>query len=135
MNNINERDADQIERQRVKRLRCIRIWRNVLRLIAQQIEQGGQFYLEQPTSCGSWRLDDRDTDNLVNSSFFCMRHQCMDGLVHPKSGLPMKKSTRIQSNDERFVVVFRISCDGHNGVPHDWLEGGDLTFQLAFYPK
>ena len=59
----------------------------------------------------------------------------MDGLIHPKGGLPMQKSTRIQTNDERFVAEFRMSCDGHNGVPHGWLEGGDLTFQAALYPK
>ena len=61
----------------------------------------------------------------------------MDGLVHPKSGLPMQESTRIriQTNDERFIAEFRLCCDGHNGVPHDRLEGGDLTAQSAFYPK
>ena len=46
-----------------------------------------------------------------------------------------QKSTRIQNDDERFVMAFRTCCDGHNGAPHDRLEGGDLTAQSAFYPK
>ena len=58
----------------------------------------------------------------------------MDGLVHPVTQLPIKKPTRIQSNNHEFLAGFRKTCDGHNGVPHQHLEGQTLTASSAYYP-
>ena len=63
-----------------------------------------------------------------------VRDQCFDGLVHPKSGLPMRESTRIQSHDTSFLLQFRQRCVGHE-TEHVHIEGKRITYGTSFYPK
>ena len=38
-------------------------------------------------------------------------HQCMAGLIGPRSGLPMKKPTEFWASDEALVIQ-KLKCDG-----------------------
>ena len=70
-----------------------------MKLIIEPDKLGGQWYLEQPQSCGTWKFDDADTKYVLQWSMQCHRDQCVDGLTHPKTGLPMKKPPRKQTHD------------------------------------
>ena len=83
----------------------------------------------------SWRLQDSKTRHLLDPlSSYCIRDQCFDGLVHPKTGLPMQKGTRIQTNDATFATKFAQRCAGHD-YDHAPIEGGKVVSDTAFYPK
>ena len=83
----------------------------------------------------SWQLKDQKTRYLLDElSTFCIRDQCFDGLQHPKSGYPMQKGTRIQTNDTSFANQFAQRCVGHD-YDHVPIEGGNITYGTAFYPK
>ena len=58
--------------------------------LAQQ-QLGGQFYIEQPWTCGTWKLTDKLTRSVREGSTYCRRDQCVDGLTHPNNKLPMGK--------------------------------------------
>ena len=64
----------------------------------------------------------------------CIRDQCFDGLVHPKSGLPMQKGTTIQTNDLSFAREFAQRCTGHD-YAHVPISGGNIAANTAFYPN
>ena len=83
----------------------------------------------------SWQLKDQKTRYLLDElSTFCIRDQCFDGLQHPKSGYPMQKGTRIQTDDTSFANQFAQRCVGHD-YDHVPNEGGNITYGTAFYPK
>ena len=104
MQNTNQRTPEQVARLIEKRKRGFKQWRNCIRLAWVQLELGGYFYIEQPQNCMTWKLEDTLTHQLVDElSSHCIRDQCLNGLAHPKSGLPMKKGTCIQSNDASFA--------------------------------
>ena len=134
MQNANQRTPQQREELRKKRELAFRMWQSCLRLAWLQVELGGTFYIEQPQKCMSWRLQDPMTRLVMEVSLRCIRGQCFDGLTHPKSGLPMQKSTRIQTNDVSFVRHFAHRCVGHD-YDHAPIEGGRVTRDTAFYPK
>ena len=74
-----------------------------IELAWRQVELGGTFYIEQPKTCQSWQLQDRNTRYLLDElSSYAIRDQCFDGLTHPTTGLPVHKGTRIQTNDTAF---------------------------------
>ena len=82
------------------------MWQSCIELAWLQIELGGTFYIEQPKTCPSWQLEDRNTRYLLDElSSFAIRDQCFDGLTHPRTGLPMQKGTRIQTNDNSFIKM------------------------------
>ena len=115
MQNANQRTPEQVESLRKKRELAFRMWQSCIRLAWLQVELGGSFYIEQPQRCMSWRLQDSKTRYLLDQlSSYCIRDQCHDGLVHPKSGLPMQKGTRIQTNDATFATQFAQRCTGHD---------------------
>ena len=123
MQNTNQRTPEQVARLIEKRKRGFKQWSSCIRLAWVQLELGGYFYIEQPQSCMTWRLEDTSTRQLVGElSSYCIRDQCFDGLTHPKSGLPMKKGTHIQSNDSAFILHFGQRCVGH-GTEHAVVQG------------
>ncbi len=135
MQNINQRTPEQRARLYEKRKKGLIQWRNCIRLAWVQLELGGYFYIEQPQSCMTWRLKDTHTRQLLdNHSTFCIRDQCFDDLKHPKSGLPLRKSTRIQSNDDTFTSQFAQRCTEHSTV-HGRIEGGKLSYSTSFYTQ
>ena len=100
------------------------------------MELGGQFYLAQPKTSETWQLADTSTQQLIKEySEYCVRDQCFDGQVHSRTGGPMQKSTRIQSNDLEFVKEFGQSCIGHNGIPRTGDMYGTTNNNTSFYPK
>ena len=97
MQNVNQRTPEQIADLIKKRQLGFKQWRNCIRLAWVQIELGGYFYIEQPQNCTTWKFEDMNTRQLVDRlSSYCISDQCFDGLQHPKSGKPMRKSTRVQ---------------------------------------
>ena len=54
--------------------------------------------IEQPQACTTWKFNDPETRYLLQWSMQCHRDQCVGGLKHPKTGLPMKKATRVQTS-------------------------------------
>ncbi len=79
-------------------------WRSCMRLAWVQLELGGYFYIEQPQTCVTWNLKDTLTRQLLDRlSSSCIRDLCFDDLKHPRSGKPLQRSTRIQSNDPSFI--------------------------------
>ena len=94
--NINQRTPEQVENLRKKRELAFRQGQSCIRLAWLQVELGGTFYIEQPQRCVSWQLKDQRTRYLLDAlSTSCIRDQCFDGLVHPKSGYPMQKGAMI----------------------------------------
>ena len=135
MQNANLRNMQQVQDLIEKRKHGFRMWQSCIRLAKIQFELGGTFYIEQPQRCMTWRLEDPKTRELVDElSTYCIRDQCFDGLTHPKSGLPMQKSTRIQTNDIAFAQRFAQRCQGHE-YGHTPIEGGKITYLTSFYPK
>ena len=111
------------------------MWQSCIRRATLQTELGGKFYIEQPQRCMSWNLQDPTTRHLIGDlSTDCIRDQCFDGLAHPKSGLPMQKGTRIQTNDTEFARQFAQRCPGHEHG-HARIEGSSVTHDTAFYPQ
>ena len=103
MQNVNQRTPEQVKNLLQKRELGFRMWQSCIRLAWLQVELGGSFYIEQPQRCMTWRLQDKKTRYLLDQlSSYCIRDQCFDGLTHPKTGLPMQKGTRIQTNDAPF---------------------------------
>ena len=134
MQNANQRPPQQAENLRKERELAFRQWQSCIRLAWLQVELGGTFYVEQPQRCMSWQLKDQKTRYLLDElSTFCIRDQCFDGLQHPKSGYPMQKGTRIQTNDISFANQFAQRCVGHD-YDHVPIEG-NITYGTAFYPK
>ena len=135
MQNAILRNMQQVQYLIEKRKHGFRMWQSCIRLAKIQLELGGTFYIEQPQRCMSWTLEDPKTRHLIDDlSTYCIRDQCFDGLTHPKSGLPMQKSTRIQTNDTAFAQHFAQRCQGHEHG-HTRIEGGNTTYETAFYPK
>ena len=98
------------------------------------MELGGSFHIEQPLRCMSWKLQDPNTRNILDElATYCIRGQCFDDLRHPKTGYPMQKSIRIQTNDLAFAEHFAQRCVGHQ-FGHVTIEG-NVTRSTAFYPK
>ena len=86
-------------------------WRNCIRLAWVQLELGGYFYIEQPQECPAWQSQDTQTRQLLSDlSTSCIRYQCFDGSRHPRTGRPVKKSTRIQS------MMHPLHCSLISGV-------------------
>ena len=71
---------------------------------------------------------------LDHLSTYCIRDQCSDNLKHQKPGLPLKKITRIQSNDVAVTLQFGQRCVGHE-YDHARIEGGHMTYSTPFYPE
>ena len=135
MQNVNQRTPAQVASLIAKREKGFKQWRNCIRLAWAQLELGGYFYIEQPQTCMTWKLEDTLTRQLLDElSSYCIRDQCFDGLTHPKSGKPMRKSTRIQSNDSSFTLQFGQRCIGHE-CEHAHVEGGKVTYGTSFYPR
>ncbi len=135
MQNANQRTPEQVENLEEKRRLALYQWESCIRLASLQHELGGKLYIEQPQTCMTWRLEDDNTRFLVDQlSQFCIRDQCFDGLKHPKTGLPMRKSTRIQTNDASFTQQFAQRCTGHE-QGHTPIEGGKVSHSTSFYPK
>ena len=135
MQNTNQRTPEQVNNLIEKRKRGFKQWLNCIRLAWVQLELGGYFYIEQPQRCMTWRLEDMTTRQLVDElSSYCIRDQCFDGLKHPRSGKPMMKGTRIQSNDYSFTLHFGQRCVGHD-TEHATIEGGKVTSGTSFYPQ
>ena len=111
-----------------------RVWKNCMRLCLAQQQLGGQFYIEQPWTCGTWKLTDKLTKSVLENSTYCRRDQCVDGLINPENKLPMEKGTRIQSNDSYFCTQFAQRCKGHGEDYHTPIIGR-LARDTAFYPK
>ena len=122
MQNANQRNPQQIENLQQKRELAFRMWQSCIRLAKLQIELGGMVYIEQPQRCMSWSLQDQRTRQLIDElTTYCIRDQCFDALTHPKSGLPMQKGTRIQTNDRAFAQQFAQRCQGHeHGHTRHW---------------
>ena len=135
LQNANQRTEEQVKNLQRKRKEGLKQWHSCMRLAWVQLELGGYFYIEQPQTCSTWQINDTLTNFIVwESSSYCIRDQCFDGLAHPKSGNPMKKSTRIQTNDESFSLNFGQRCVGHE-IEHARIEGGRLARSTSFYPK
>ena len=91
------------------------MWQNCNQLALVQLELGGYFYNEQPQNSLTWKSQDTSSRQLLDDlSTPCIRGQCFDNLKHPKSGRPVSKSSRIQSNDAAFVLQFGQWCIGHS---------------------
>ena len=135
MQNINQKTPEQVEALKEKRKLGLKQWRNCIRLAWVQLELGGYFYIEQPQTCMTWKIEEPLIRQLVDGlSRHCIRDQCFDGLRHPRSGRPMRKSTRIQSNDSSFTLSFCQRCIGHE-TEHAHIEGGKISYSTSFYPK
>ena len=127
--------SEQVEDLTKKREHAFRLWQSCIRLAWRQVELGGTFYIEQPHTCMCWRLQGNKTRYLLDPlSTYCIRDQCFDGLTHPKSGLPAKKATMIQTNDSPFATQFAQRCIGHD-YDHAPIEGSQVIANAAFYPK
>ena len=132
--NANQQTPNQKKELENKRKLAYRMWQSCIRLAWLQVELGGKFYIEQPERCMTWRRSDMNTQHLLDElSTKCIRDQCV-GLVHPKSGLPMQKGTRIQTNDLSFAREFAQRCTGHD-YAHVPISGGNIAANTAFYPK
>ena len=60
-----------------------------IRLAWVLLELGGYFYIEQPQTCMTWKLEDIYTRELLDGlSSYCVRDQCFDALVHPNLVYP-----------------------------------------------
>ena len=104
-----------------------------MRLCIAQQQLGGQFYIEQPWTCGTWKLTDKLTRSIRESSTYCRRDQCVYGLLRPTNKLPMEKATRIQTNDNYVCTQFAQRCNGHGDSYHTPIIG-KLAHHTAFYP-
>ena len=123
MQNANQRTSQQKEDLRQKREQAFRQWQTCIRLAWLQVELGGMFYIEQPQRCMSWNLTDATTRYLLDQlSTYCIRDQCVDGLKHPKTGLPMQTGTMIPTTDIQFARQFAQRCTGHE-YDHTRIEG------------
>ena len=71
MQNANKRTPQQREELRKKQRHAFKMWQSCIALAWTQIELGGTFYIEQPKTCQSWQLEDRNTRYLLDelSSF------------------------------------------------------------------
>ena len=136
MQNANQKKkTQQREELKKKQEHAFKLWQSCIELAWLQIELGGTFYIEQPKTCQSWQLEDRNTRYLLDElSSYAIRDQCVDGLTHPKTGLPMQKGTRIQTNDTSSINQFTQRCTGHDHG-HSPVEGGQVVRDTALYPK
>ena len=108
------------------------MWRNCIQVALAQLELGGYFYIEQPHSSVNWKSQDTSSRQLLDDlSSPCIRDQCFDNLNHPRSGRPVSKSSRIQSNDASFVLQFGQRCIGHS-VSHTSPPDTSMDYPKSF---
>jgi len=131
MRRINPRNPAQMQRLNSKRRIAYFIWTTCIHLTWTQLELGGKFYLEQPHTSDTWRFQDIHQTQLFSPQYseHCVRYQRFDGLVHFKDEHPMRKSTRIQTDNFYFSRAFAQRCAGHT-LPHRPRGFGYWTFNL-----
>ncbi len=109
-------------------------WHGCMHLAWVQADMNGYFYIEQPENCVTWHLKDTLTRYVLDArSSRCIRDLCFDGMKHPRSGKPLQRSTRIQSNDASFVWYFGQGCVGHD-MDHARAGGKQTSYGTSVYP-
>ena len=90
--------------------------------------------MEQPWRCELLNEQDQHTRKFMSRAVEAVRDQCMDGLINPKTGKPIRKRTVLQTNSQEFANAVELRCT-HGLGEHDWLQGARLTSSSSFYPE
>ena len=74
LQNANQRTEEQVENLKRKREEGLKQWHSSMRLAWVQLELGGYFYIEQPQTCSTWKINDTLTHYILwESSSYCIR--------------------------------------------------------------
>ena len=89
----------------------------------------GAFYIEQPQTCGTWKLKDRSTRQLLDRlSAYCIRDPCFDKLTIRSLGYRCRKALGYSptmppsyiklANDAWDMIVPTLAPEGATCVQH-----------------
>ncbi|CAK0911095.1 unnamed protein product, partial [Prorocentrum cordatum] len=134
MQNVNQRNDQQKENLRRKRLKSQRIFENNKRLIEHQVlNLNGSALAEQPHNSRSWQKTCwKDLHKIL--PYEVIVDGCACGLRAPDTGELMKKRWKFLTNDRRIWVALQpLQCRG--GHYHEEIESSLRTEASGSYPK
>ncbi|CAK0873791.1 unnamed protein product, partial [Prorocentrum cordatum] len=134
MQNVNQRNDQQKENLRRKRLKSQRIFENNKRLIEHQVlNLNGSALAEQPRNSRSWQKTCwKDLHKILPCEVIV--DGCACGLRAPDTGELMKKRWKFLTNDRRIWVALQpLQCRG--GHYHEEIESSLRTEASGSYPK
>lgn len=121
MQNANMKTELQREALHHKRRRARRtLLAFVKQVVLWQRSRGAIAIGENPISSKAWRTP--EIEEAFSGTAQVDFDQCMLGLRHPTSGIPMRKRTRMREDALALRFVQRAQCDGGHG--HHPIEGG-----------
>ncbi|CAK0848586.1 unnamed protein product, partial [Prorocentrum cordatum] len=134
MQNVNQRNDQQKENLRRKRLKSQRIFENNKRLIEHQVlNLNGSALAEQPHNSRSWQKTCwKDLHKIL--PYEVIVDGCACGLRAPDTGELMKTRWKFLTNDRRIWVALQpLQCRG--GHYHEEIESSLRTEASGSYPK
>ncbi|CAK0901528.1 unnamed protein product [Prorocentrum cordatum] len=133
MQNVNQRNDQQKENLRRKRLKSQRIFENNKRLIEHQVlNLNGSALAEQPHNSRSWQKTCwKDLHKIL--PYEVIVDGCACGLRAPDTGELMKKRWKFLTNDRIWVALQPLQCRG--GHYHEEIESSLRTEASGSYPK
>ena len=121
LQNANGRTALQ---RRALQLRRIKARRTLLKFVKEvtlwQRRRGRIVIGENPQLSGAWRTP--EIEEAFSGTAQIDFDQCMLGLRHPISGVPMRKRTRMRGDPVALEYIQKAQCDGTH--EHHPIEGG-----------
>ena len=130
--NLNQKTEKQRLKLQEKRVKSLRIIRNALTLIKDQVLDGGDAHWEWPKECLGYKLP------VVNEFFDefgmyeAITNGCMVGLKGPK-GKPIAKPWKIMTTSKVMAKRMNLRCQGNH--EHEPCMGSQTAAASAYYPK
>ena len=80
-----------------------------------QLRAGRHFIAEHPQGSDLWKMLVWQTILNTEGVVSVLVHQCMAGLIGPRSGLPIKKPTEFVASDEALIKhLHGLICNGRH---------------------